>query len=105
MGYARTQGGAYPESKEEFLEYLEANRSYWTDDPSVNAGDLLVSPFDRKPVVIVPNDQIGPTGPDGYRIVAFESEGSGNERYVVNERSGVVAMESEELSRMFPKLQ
>ncbi len=104
IGYSRDHRGANPGSNDEFLEYLEENRSQWTDDASASAADLLVSPYDGKPMVIVPKNQTGPAGPTGYKIIAFESEGSGTKRWTINERGGIVELENQELSQLFPKL-
>ena len=104
IGYAHSHGGSYPKSNDDLVRYLEANKSRWAADGSADAKALLTSPFDGQPLVIVPNSEIGPTGPSTYRIVAFESQGINNIRRAINERGGVLELESQELEKLFPSL-
>ena len=104
MDYSRTHGGTYPKSNEEFVEYLNNNRSRWAKDDAVQASELLVSPFDGKPVTIVPSKNMGPKDSSGFRIVAIESEGIDGQRKAVNERGGIVEMDDQEVQEKFPSI-
>ena len=105
LEYSRANGGKYPASQDDFVEYLGANRSRLGIADDVDIQSLLVSPRDGKPLVIVPGDQVGPTGPSSVMpIVAFESEGVDNLRKTITARGGVFEIESSEIEQIFPNI-
>ena len=66
-----------------------------------NPEELLVSPLDGKPIVIVPNvDPRAAPGDDEEMIVAYEAEGVKGKRMTVDVRGTVVIVSNSDFAKM-----
>lgn len=86
-----------PRSAEELKRFLP-------EVPGTDPDNVLVSPNDQKPFVIVANVNVRSVGPsDAVDVLAYEQTGSGGSRYAVDSRLSVRRFSESEFEKLhFP---
>jgi len=93
--------GQAPADEAEFLGYLNSKRPSW--EKIVDSADqLLISPYNEQPLVILYGEQYERLNTNGSLWMAHEQAGAGAQQRVVNIRGDVEIMDTQQLQQLFP---
>lgn len=95
--------GKPPQDSDEFRMYLESRQDALKRYNVENPDQILVSPRDGLPLVIVCGKRIEPEDTPGLPWAAYEQRGVAGMRMAVSVRGGARELSEEEIARVFLK--
>ena len=99
--YLESHRGKPPESSDEFREYLESRPEELKRNNVTSVDQLLTSPRDGLPLVMVCGKRVAPPGSPGTPWAAYEQSGVNDKRLAVQVRGGVHEFSTNEIDRLF----
>jgi hypothetical protein len=99
--YMQAHGGAAPSDQDKFVAYIQREPENW-NRLAPTAADLLTSPRDAQPLVILYGGAVEEPVDGGFPWIAHEKTGVAGRRLAVNARGNVELMTSQEIDQLFP---
>jgi len=101
-GYLAAHNGQPPKDAASFRQYLESRLDQLADYNVKSADDLLKSPRDGQPLVIISGKKVSAPDQGDFPWAAYEQTGVAGKRMAVNVRGGVADMTPEEFAQHVP---
>jgi hypothetical protein len=99
--YLESHQGQAPKSNDDFRNYLESDPEKLNRYKIEQLDQLLISPRDGLPLVIVCGKRIAPRDAQGTPWAAYEKTGVDGIKMAVQVRGGVHEISSDEIDRIF----
>ncbi len=100
--YLADHNGLAPPDEERFTKFLTSRKDRLATAGISQVEDLLVSPRDGQPLVVLYGKQSAPEGPGGLPWAAYEQTGLAGRRCVIGARGTVEEMDKEHFAQVFP---
>jgi hypothetical protein len=101
-GYLASHNGQPPKDAAAFRQFLESRLDQLAGYNVKSADDLLKSPRDGQPLVIIVGKKVSAPDQSDYPWAAYEQTGVDGKRMAVNVRGGVADMTPEEFAQHVP---
>ncbi len=99
--YLKQSRGNASADQKQLAMYLESERPNW-EKLAESTEQLLISPRDGKPLVLLGGKELAQQRSEGAFWVAYESEGINGKRQVVSARGLVEEMDEQKIEQVFP---
>jgi len=100
--YLESHRGKPPQNSGDFRNYLESRSEDLTFYHVANPDQLLTSPRDGQPFVIVCGKRHAPKDSPGTPWAAYEQSGIEGKRMAVRVRGGAYELSADEIAQIFP---
>jgi len=101
VNYQSQHNGKTPDNEQEFRDFLQTKQAVLSD-MELSVDQLLTSPRNGKPLQVVCGRQ-PPAGPNGMRVIAYESEPVEGKRLVIAPRGMYEVIDETEFQKFFPE--
>jgi hypothetical protein len=98
--YMAENNGEPPADEKQLQDYLDKSAEFLKSQSVASPRDLLVSPRDGEPLIILYGKQIVPDENSGFPWIAYESRGADGKKYIIGSRGNVDEMTPEQIEAM-----
>jgi hypothetical protein len=100
--YLASHGGAPPQDVAAFRKYVESKLGELQANGVTSAEDLLVSPRDGQPLIVVCGKRLTPPDQPDAPWAVYEATGVDGKRMIASARGAVVELSPEEFAQQAP---
>jgi hypothetical protein len=102
--YLSQNRGRPPADEKAFKQFLaKLNPAEFSSFGLSTPDEMFISPRDNQPYVVRYNVPVGPPGPQGPAVIAYEQTGSGGSRYVAFALGGVQEVDEARWRQLVPE--
>jgi hypothetical protein len=95
--FMAAHSGKPPADEAQLVTFLKQSGPFLKSRGIADPHELLVSPRDRKPLVVFYDNQVIQDGPGGLPWIALESEGVNGKKYMIGARGTAEEMTQEQI--------
>jgi hypothetical protein len=99
--YMEAHGRAAPANEEQFIAFLQQEPGNW-NKLAPTAKELLASPRDGQPLVVVYGRPLKDDPEIGFPLIAHEKTGVDGQLIAISSSGTIVPKSSEDIARLFP---